>query len=330
MVQQDVTIAHAAVATAESAYAAVVRERTVVADDIVLLSLEPEAGGELPRWEPGAHVDLLLEPSLVRQYSLCGDPADRSRYQVAVLREPDGRGGSAFVHDKLLPGSAVEVRGPRNHFALTDAQEYLFLAGGIGITPMLPMIAAAAARGVPWRLVYGGRSRASMAFGEDLARRHPEQVTLWPQDEAGLLPLADLLPGHTAGRAVYCCGPGGLLEAVEDRCRSWPEQVLHVERFAPKVVELSGPDGAFAVELAVSGKTLTVPADCNLLDALLAEGADVMMSCHEGTCGTCMTTVLDGVPDHRDSVLSDRERAAGDVILPCVSRSLTERLVLDL
>ncbi|MEU6702016.1 PDR/VanB family oxidoreductase [Pseudonocardia sp. NPDC046786] len=314
----------------ESAIAATVRDKVLVADGVVLLSLESESGGALPPWLPGAHVDLVLGPSLVRQYSLCGDPEDLSCYQVAVLREPDGRGGSAFIHDWLAPGSSVEVHGPRNHFALVDAEEYLFIAGGIGITPMLPMIGAVAARGAPWRLVYGGRSRTSMAFGGDLSHRHPDRVTVLPHDEAGLLPLAELLPGPTAGQAVYCCGPSALLEAVEDRCRSWPQGVLHVERFAPKQVDPTGPDKAFTVELALSGRTLVIPPEGNLLDALMAEGVDVVMSCHEGTCGTCMTTVLGGVPDHRDSVLTERERAANNVLLPCVSRCMSDTLILDL
>jgi ferredoxin-NADP reductase len=308
----------------------VVCERTVVADGVVHLILREVSGGTLPVWEPGAHVDLLLEPDLVRQYSLCGDPADRSRFEVAVLREPDGRGGSAYVHDKLDRGASVRVRGPRNHFRLVASERYLFIAGGIGITPILPMIDAVARSGAQWRLVYGGRSRASMAFGAELAARYEGCVSICPQDEAGLLDLGAMLSTSVAGTAVYCCGPEGLLAAVEGQCASWPADALHVERFSAKPFESTGPDRAFAVELAQSGRTVSVPAGANLLDVLEADGVEVIMSCREGTCGTCETRVLSGVVDHRDSVLTAQERAANEVMLPCVSRCLSDILVLDL
>ena len=308
----------------------VVRERSAVADGVVLLTLEASSGATLPAWEPGAHVDLLLEPDLVRQYSLCGDPTDRSRFEIAVLREPNGRGGSAYVHDKLVVSTGVEVRGPRNHFRLVGSDQYLFIAGGIGITPILPMIEAVSRAGVPWRLVYGGRSRSSMAFGEDLAARHVGSVTIWPQDEVGLLALDDLLSSPVRGTSVYCCGPEGLLEAVEDRCRRWPAGALHVERFSPKPIQSTDTDRAFIVELARSGQTVAIPAKANLLDALVAEGVEIISSCQEGTCGTCETAVLAGIPDHRDSVLTEEERTACNVMMPCVSRCRSDILVLDL
>jgi ferredoxin-NADP reductase len=259
----------------------------------------------------------------VRQYSLCGDPADRKCWQVAVLREPDGRGGSACVHDKLTPGDHLDTTHPRNHFPLVDADSYLFIAGGIGITPILPMLAEARA---PWRLTYGGRTRESMAFGDELAR-YGERVSVWPQDEYGLLNLDTLLGAPRPAAAVYCCGPEPLLRAVEQRCAP---DVLHVERFSP-VADDRPADAPFQVELASSGRVIDVPAGISILTAVRDAGLEVLSSCEEGTCGTCETGVLDGIPDHRDSVLTAAERAtATDIMMICVSRAKTPRLVLDL
>ncbi|GAA4707315.1 PDR/VanB family oxidoreductase [Pseudonocardia yuanmonensis] len=308
----------------------VLEKKETLADGVVQLTLRDPAGGDLPAWEPGAHVDLVLTGELTRQYSLCGDPAERSVLQVAVLREPAGRGGSAHVHDVLAEGDTVRVRGPRNHFALVEAPRYLFLAGGIGITPILPMIAAAEAAGAEWRLVYGGRTRASMAFRDRLEQRYPDRVEVRPQDETGLLDLAALLGEPAAGTAVYCCGPEPLLAAVEERCAVWPAGSLHLERFAPKAGADDGPREAFEVELAQTGTILTVPAERSILDVVEEAGVGILSSCREGTCGTCETGVLEGVPDHRDSVLTADEQAQNDAMMICVSRSCSARLVLDL
>ncbi|MEU7474653.1 PDR/VanB family oxidoreductase [Lentzea sp. NPDC042327] len=299
-----------------------------VADGVVLLTLRHPAGDPLPRWTPGAHVDLVLADGVVRQYSLCGDPADTAVLQVAVLLEPGGRGGSRHVHEVLTAGQEVEVHGPRNHFELVEAKRHLFIAGGIGITPILPMIAAVTAAGGDWRLVYGGRTRSSMAFRAQL--EHLPAVELRPEDEHGLLDLAALLGEPEEGTAVYCCGPEGLLAAVEQHCARWPEGTLHVERFAPKPGAGEGPRQDFEVELAQTGTTVRVPAGQSVLDAVERAGVSVLSSCREGTCGTCETGVLDGVPDHRDSVLTAAEQDCGDVMMICVSRSRSPRLVLDL
>ncbi|WP_328352258.1 PDR/VanB family oxidoreductase [Streptomyces sp. NBC_00445] len=296
------------------------------ADGVLALTLRHPLGEELPAWEPGAHIDVVLGPELERQYSLCGDPADRSAWRIAVLREPDGRGGSAYVHGQLGPGDKVRVRGPRNHFALAPTPRYRFIAGGIGITPILPMLAAADAAGAEWTLLYGGRTRQSMAFTEEL-RRYGDRVTVAPQDEAGLLDLSSVLDDLPEGTLVYCCGPGPLLDAVEERC---PAGVLHVERFSPKEQQRTGDDEEFEVVLQQSGRTLTVPADASVLDTVRAAGVEVLFSCTEGTCGTCETDVVEGTPDHRDSVLTDEEREAGETMLICVSRCRGKRLVLDL
>ncbi|MEU4376740.1 PDR/VanB family oxidoreductase [Pseudonocardia alni] len=305
----------------------VVEKKELLADDVVLLTLRDPSGADLPEWTPGAHLDLVLTADLVRQYSLCGDPGERSVYRVAVLREPAGRGGSAHVHDVVAEGDTVLVRGPRNRFALVDAPGYVFVAGGIGITPLVPMIAAAHAAGADWRLVHGGRSRASMAFTE-LAGRHPDRVTLVPQDEAGLLDVAGILAA-AAGRPVYCCGPEGLLAAVEAEGERLGVPV-HVERFSARPGALDGPDEAFEVELSGSGTVVAVPAGCSILDALEGAGIATLSSCREGTCGTCETGVLAGEPDHRDSLLTEEERASNEVMMLCVSRSRSPRLVLEL
>ncbi|MGW3994984.1 PDR/VanB family oxidoreductase [Amycolatopsis sp. NPDC004772] len=297
----------------------VVDRKDDVADGVVALTLRFPGGEPLPLWEPGAHLDLVL-PGFVRQYSLCGNPADRTAYVVAVLREPDGRGGSAYVHDKLSTGDRVSVSGPRNHFALVEASRYLFIAGGIGITPILPMLDRA---GDDWQLVYGGRTLSSMAFTTELAA-HGDRVSFRPQDEHGLLDLPSLLTDVRAGTAVYCCGPEPLLAAVE----ALKPADLHVERFTAS--SDLGERTAFEVELASSGRVLPVPADRSIIEVVEEAGVMVLSSCREGTCGTCETGVLGGEPDHRDSVLTADERLENEVMMLCVSRACSPRLVLDL
>ncbi len=293
------------------------------------LRLAPSMGTDLPAWEAGAHIDLLLPSGLVRQYSLCGDPGTTDEYEIAVLREPHGRGGSAEVHDALEEGDELRVAGPRNRFGLVESARYVFVAGGIGITPILPMIAEAERRGASWRLLYGGRSRETMSFLDRLAA-YGERVVICPQDEVGLLDLErQLCPEPDT--LVYCCGPEALIAAVEQRCeRDWPAHSLHTERFiATDAVEAVGDDAtSFEVQLGIDGPVLEVPADKSVLHTLLDAGADVLYSCEEGTCGSCETEVLDGTPDHRDELLSDESREQGCMLI-CVSRCLGTRLVLD-
>jgi cytochrome P450/ferredoxin-NADP reductase len=313
----------------------VVESAELVADDVVALTLVDPDGDALPPWTPGAHVDLILGdgqgPEIVRQYSLCGDPADSRSIRVGVLRAPDSRGGSVAVHERLRPGGRVRVRGPRNHFPLVASPRYLFVAGGIGITPLLPMMAEAEASGADWRLWYGGRSRSSMAFRDEL-ERYGDKVTLVPQDETGMLDLDGILGAPRPDTLVYACGPEGLLSAVEQRCTSaWPADALHLERFAAKAAPVpAGGERSFELVLASSGLTLTVPPDRSVFDVIQDAGISVLGSCHEGICGTCEQAVLGGEIDHRDSVLSRTERAAGDAMMICVSRCLSDRLTLDL
>ncbi|MEU8755413.1 PDR/VanB family oxidoreductase [Streptomyces chartreusis] len=290
-----------------------VAAREEVAEGVVQLRLE---GHDLPGWEPGAHLDLVLPSGLVRQYSLCGDPEDDSSYTVATRLVPDGRGGSREVHEQIRAGMELEVRGPRNRFPLVEAESYVFVAGGIGITPVLPMLRALPG-GVEWRLLYCGRDRASMPFLEDVEKlgRGQDRVTVveGPADLDGF--LADV----PEGAAVYCCGPEGLMAAVEERIPR-----VRLERFAPRA---SGGD-AFEVELRRSGRTLSVPADSTVLAAVRAEFPNTLYSCEQGFCGTCQQRVLEGEVDHRDELLIVAERA--DSMLICVSRARGDRLVLDM
>lgn len=308
----------------------VVEAAEIVADDVVVLTLVDADGDTLPPWTPGAHVDLIMGPELVRQYSLCGSPSDSRSIRIGVLRAPDSRGGSTYIHEKLTPGAVVRVRGPRNHFALVGTSRYLFIAGGIGITPLLPMLAEVQAAGAEWSLLYGGRSRSSMAFLDELAP-YGDRVTLAPQDEVGLLDLDAVLGAPRADTLVYTCGPEALLCAVEQRCAQWPAGALHLERFAAREAETpAAGEKPFELMLARSGITLTVPPDRSVFDVVQDAGVSVLGSCHEGICGTCEQVVLDGEVDHRDSILSDDERAANDTMMICVSRCLSDRLTLDL
>ena len=307
-----------------------IERREDAAEGVVALTLADPSGEELPEWSPGAHVDLVLSPELTRQYSLCGNLRDRRSYRIGVLRDPTSRGGSKRVHEQLQQGATVRVRGPRNHFPFIDSPEYLFIAGGIGITPMLPMIASAEAVGANWRLVYGGRNRDSMAFLDELAE-YGDRVTVHPQDEVGHIPLSTILAEPRDDVQIYSCGPGPLLDALETASAHWPTDSLHTERFAAKDVPAStGALDSFEVMCQRSGLTLKIGAGQSILDAADEAGIKVLSSCRAGVCGTCDVDVLDGQPDHRDSVLSAAEKASNEFMLVCISRSLSPRLVLDM
>jgi ferredoxin-NADP reductase len=307
-----------------------VRSMTLEAEGVLSVELVSPAGIDLPGWEPGAHLDVLLG-AVSRQYSLSGDPADRTRYRLGVLLEPASRGGSAFVHESLRPGDRLEASGPRNHFRLEPAPAYVFLAGGIGITPILPMLARAEAVGADWTLVYGGRTASSMAYTAELAA-YGERVTLHPQDRHGLLDLDGLLGDPRRDTLVYCCGPEALLTAVEQRMAAWPPDALRVERFAapPGVERDPASEHAVEVVLAETGRSVLVDPETSILQALLDDGVDVLHDCRDGICGACETKVIEGDVDHRDYVLSERERAANDCMMVCVSRACGKRLVLGL
>jgi ferredoxin-NADP reductase len=306
-----------------------VRDVTTEAAGVVSLLLVDQQGRDLPRWEPGAHIDLRIPDGSVRQYSLCGDPSDAASWRIAVLREENSRGGSAYLHEQVGTGSLIDVGEPRNNFPLRPGARVRLVAGGIGVTPLLPMVGELAAHGRDWRLYYGGRRRDRMAFLDELAR-YGDRVRVLPEDEHGLLPIADVVRDLDDGTLLYCCGPEPLLGAVERAFGAGGTGSLHVERFSPREPEpTAGPDRPFEVLLARSGRVVPVRADQSVLDAMALAGLDVPSSCREGTCASCETTVLDGLVDHRDSVLSDEERAAGRTMMLCVSRAVSERVTLD-
>nr|WP_170307085.1 PDR/VanB family oxidoreductase [Azospirillum lipoferum] len=300
-----------------------------ITPQVRLIELRDPDGGMLPPAEPGAHIDLHLPDGAVRSYSLCGDPADRHAYHIAVLKVPGGR-GSGFVHGDLEPGSDLTISPPRNNFRFDDAPRSLFIAGGIGITPLLPMIRRAAERGADWVLHYCVRSASAAPFLDDLRALPHGRVELHAADEGRRLAVDALLASTPADVPIYCCGPQRLMEAVA--AAADPAQDVRFEWFAPRTEPAREPasDDSFEVVCARSGVTVTVPAGTSILDALYAAGVEADSSCEQGICGTCETTVLEGEPEHRDSVLSDTERAAGKTMMLCVSRARSARLVLDI
>jgi ferredoxin-NADP reductase len=307
--------------------------RTVVAhdQDVVTLTFAGADGAPLPPWRPGAHIDIHLPSGRLRQYSLCGDPADSDRYRIAVRCIPDGGGGSAEVHDVLSVGSQVTTNGPRNAFPLTvpgygsPAQRLRFVAAGIGITPILPMMRHVDGLGVEWSMLYAGRSSDSLPFLDEVAE-FGERVEIRTDDEHGVPTAAQLLGDCPDGTAVYACGPAPMLTAIRAALAGRDDVELHFERFAaPPVID--GEE--FSVCLASTGATVRVGAEETLLSAL--QRADVWppYSCRQGFCGTCRTRVLDGRVDHRDTLLTDPERDAG-MMLICISRAAKgHRLTLD-
>ncbi|MBY6687747.1 oxidoreductase [Rhodococcus sp. BP-149] len=307
----------------------VVEARRSVADGVLELTMLSADGRPLPPWTPGAHIELHLPNGLVRHYSLCGDPEDGTAWRISVLRESEGRGGSAYVHDLAAVGDVIEARGPRNRFTLEPAARYRFIAGGIGITPILPMVVAADAAGVEWTLTYGGRTRASMAYLDELLA-YGDRVVIHPQDECGMLDLDAVVRNPSADTLVYCCGPGVLLDAVRQRCATWPTGALHIERFRADPAEETVLTDTFEVEIASTGTRLSVPPGSSVLEVLEHAGVDVLSSCREGICGTCETGVVAGEVDHRDALLTDAERAANTTMFVCVSRARTRSLTLDL
>jgi ferredoxin-NADP reductase len=310
-----------------SEYFVVVRDATVESEGVRSYVFERTDGEPLPEWEPGAHIEVIM-PELERQFSLCGDPALET-WKVGVLLEPESRGGSQWMHENVEAGMQLRVRGPRNNFPLVQASSYIMIAGGIGITPILAMVRDLDETGDDWQLLYGGRARKSMAFLDEL-EAFGDRVRIWPQDETGLLDLKTLLAEPQEDTVVYCCGPEPLLAAVESNVEHWPPHTLHLERFKPRPGALEGERTAFEVVLDYSGLSILVREDQTIAEAVEAAGVAVDTSCREGTCGTCETYVLEGVPDHRDSFLREDERADNETMMICCSRSRSPRLVLDL
>ena len=314
----------------QETFEVLVRGRTFVADGVIAIDLVDPTGSELAEWNPGAHIDVLLPSGLIRQYSLCGDYEDRTYYRIAVLLDAESRGGSREIHDTVGTGTSLQIRGPRNHFELVDAESYLFVAGGIGVTPILTMVRRVSQLNKPWYMIYGGRSISSMAFLDDLLALGTENVEVVPQDEKGY-PDIEGVVRDLYDTAVYACGPPGLLNVVVDCCdHHLGPKSAHIERFeagAPVIAE--SENVAFELELRRSGITLTVEPDETMLEAITRVRPNYLYSCEEGYCGTCMAAVLEGVPEHRDTCLIDEEHESNELVITCVSRSVTPRLVLD-
>lgn len=300
----------------------VVSEKRQVARDVVALTLVDPGGGLLPAWTPGAHLDVFLPSGRQRQYSLCGDPAHRQHYRIAVRLIPGGS-GSREIHDELEVGDALTVRGPRNAFHLVPEPSYLFVAGGIGITPLLPMVKRVAASGADWRLVYLGRSRATLPFLDELAR-YGDHVDVRTDDKQGVPDAVALMGLAAPGAGVYLCGPPALVDRAKPAlAETNPTARLYSERFSAPPARGGEP---FAASLARTGTTIQVGAEESLLTALRREVPGVAYSCQQGFCGTCKLTVLDGDVEHRDTLLVDPERDT--CMLPCLSRG-RGTLVLD-
>ncbi|EIE99006.1 cytochrome P450/oxidoreductase [Saccharomonospora glauca] len=308
-----------------------VRDIARETDDIVRITLADVHGRPLPKWSPGSHVDLELG-DLSRQYSLCGDPDDRSAYQIAVLKDPESRGGSRFVHENLRVGSTLQMRGPRNHFKLDpDAPRYLFVAGGIGITPILAMADHARREGKEYEFHYCGSSRGAMAMLDRVVRDHGDRLVLHVSDEGTRLDVASLLAEPREDTKVYACGPQRLLDALADATTHWPEESLRVEHFSSDLGELDPEkEHAFDLKLADSGITVRVAPDQTVLAALRAANIDVPSDCEEGLCGTCEVGVVSGEIDHRDMVLTKSERALNNKLMTCCSRACGDTLTLEL
>lgn len=303
----------------------VVGSINTVADDVIAIRLLPLGGGQLPVWHPGAHITLHLPNGLERQYSLCGDPAERTHFDIAVLKTTTSEGGSEWIHSSLTPGMTIEVSGPHNHFELEPANEYLFIAGGIGITPIKGMIESLPQRR-KWKLVYAGRSRSSMAFLDELLERYPDQIEVFASDEnEGSLDVYGLTA--KSNTEVYCCGPESLMSTVASFV---PADRMHLERFVALTRESIIPAEPIEVTCKKSKKSFLVDADESILDALEENGLPIIGSCKKGVCGTCEVRVVEGKPIHLDSVLDDEEKDRLKVMYPCVSRAEAGKLVLDI
>jgi vanillate O-demethylase ferredoxin subunit len=304
-----------------------------VAEDICAFEFADPRGRKLPPWTAGAHVDVHVAPGVIRQYSLCGDPADRGRYLIAVHRCKPSRGGSRAMHEALRAGDRIQIGLPRNHFPLVpDARHTVLLAGGIGITPILAIAEALAASGSSFELHYCARSRAHVAFAERFAEpRFAGRVHFHLSAEGGRADMDRLLAATPAGAHLYICGPADFTDAAVATAAKlgWPDDAVHTERFTGAVTSQPG-DRAFDLILSGSGKVIHVAPDQTALDALEAAGVDIASSCRHGICGSCATGVLEGDPDHRDQCLTPESRAANDCFTPCCSRARGERLVLDL
>ena len=310
-----------------------IRQTRWEADDVMSLWLVLPDGSALPDWSVGAHIDLMLPPDIIRQYSLCSLPTSKEEWKIAVLKEPNSSGGSRYIHEALRPGMSVAVAGPRNNFSLLDAPSYLLIAGGIGVTPLLPMAYALEESQADWKMLYGGRRRRSMTFIDELTS-FGSRVTVLPEDEFGLLDLRTAIDSREPDAAIYCCGPEALIAAVEAQCARSSRAAPHVERFNASPAQLADLeaesvfDTEFDLVIENLDRRFTIPKGRTIIQVLRENKVFVPTSCTEGYCGVCETEVISGIPDHRDEYLSWERRAANSAIMVCCSRSKTPELVV--
>ncbi len=309
-----------------------VLRRREEAEGIASYELARADGQPLPPFSAGSHIDVHLPGGLVRQYSLCNDPHEAAHYRIGVLRDAASRGGSIAMHEQVHEGDVISISEPRNHFPLHAAPHSLLLAGGIGITPLMCMAQRLAAIGASFELHASNRSRARSAFLDEL-KSFGERFHLHLDDgEASQkLDLPAVLKAAPAGSRIYVCGPTGFIDFVvaTAKAQGWPADQLHLEYFGAAPQDTTG-DREFEVRIASTGQSYRIPADTTVTAALQAQGVDIMVSCEQGVCGTCITRVLEGECDHRDMYFTDEEKAKGDQFTPCCSRAKSSVLVLDL
>ncbi|MAK55069.1 MAG: oxidoreductase [Pusillimonas sp.] len=309
-------------------------KKTQEAEDIVSLELASTDGKTLPSFSAGAHIDVNVPGGLTRQYSLLNDSGEQHRYVIGVLRDPESRGGSVAVHDKVNEGDVLQISEPKNHFPLVKSQRTLLFAGGIGVTPILCMARRLSAINGDFEMHYCARSPERMAFKGDIeASAFADRVQFHFDngDDAQKLKLEEIIAEPQAGTHIYVCGPTGFIDYVVNtaKAKGWATDQVHLEYFGAAEVDTSG-DESFEVKIASTGQTFTIPADKSITQVLDENDVFVPVSCEEGVCGTCLVRVLEGEPEHRDLYLTDAEHAANDQMTPCCSRSKSPVLVLDL
>jgi vanillate O-demethylase ferredoxin subunit len=312
-----------------------VARKAAEAVDICAIELVSADGTPLPAFSAGSHIDMHLPGDITRQYSLCNDPTESHRYLIGVLKDPGTRGGSKAVHEQVHEGDVLQIGAPKNHFPLAhEARKSLLLAGGIGVTPILCMAERLSIAGAHFEMHYCTRSMDRTAFRERIQHSSFASRVRFHFDDGEheqKLDIAALIAEQPPVTHLYVCGPKGFMDAVLSaaRAQGWPESRIHYEYFSAAPVKTDA-DGSFEVELASSGRIIVVPEDKTVAEALASAGVEIETSCGQGVCGTCLTRVLEGEPDHRDMYLTPQEQAANDQFLPCCSRAKCARLVLDL
>ena len=318
--------------TAVQSLTVLVADVRAEAKDVITLELRAIGGGELPSFTPGAHLDLHLPNGLMRNYSLTNDWRERNRYVIGVGRAADSRGGSSYVHNSIREGAQLKISPPRNYFPLNEnSASFLFIAGGIGITQIMSMVRWCEANDKPWRLIYAARSRQRTAFYEDLCALAADRIHFHFDDESGqVLDVAQAISSWSEGESIYCCGPAPLMEAVKALTEHLPSDSVRFEWFTVPESDEPQESNSFTVRLERSDVEFEVPENKSILEVLEEHGFEIPFSCREGLCGTCVTNVCAGEPDHRDYVLSDEERESGKMMTVCCSRSKSSILTLDL